>query len=303
MANKLVVVLGATGHQGGSVVTALLNHGGYSIRGLTRNTESLPAKDLAAKGVEMVQASLIDKSSLVAAFRGAYAKVYAITLPFTGVNEDVMGRNIVDACRANNVPLLVLSSLPSSLEVSNGKFNVQLMEEKCRVPAYASEVGQPTVVFYLGAFCENLLQHMGRSQLQPVSADRTKWQIFYPIVPASVPQPLSYISADVGPSALAVIDRWEDPAARERLTKAPIVVCSFMITGEEMEQTIARVTGKEVKYVPIQVPEPMKTMFDFCAEVWYPDELPPPVLKDLGVKFHTFEDYVREEVVPFMAKQ
>lgn len=44
-----IVVLGATGQQGSSVVEAFLQNNNWKVRGLTRNVESETAKKLAAK--------------------------------------------------------------------------------------------------------------------------------------------------------------------------------------------------------------------------------------------------------------
>ncbi|KZT59933.1 hypothetical protein CALCODRAFT_481025 [Calocera cornea HHB12733] len=84
--------------------------------------------------------------------------------------------------------------------------------------------------------------------------------------------------------------------------QGPIPLCSYTITGKEMVETITRVTHGEVKYFTMTdtVADPIKSLFGFCSEYWYPYELPPPILAELGVKFHSFEDYVREKVVPFM---
>jgi uncharacterized protein YbjT (DUF2867 family) len=66
---KLVVVVGATGQQGGSVINSLLKDGTFQIRGITRNVNSEKAKALYAKGVEMVVADLDNKDSLMKAFQ------------------------------------------------------------------------------------------------------------------------------------------------------------------------------------------------------------------------------------------
>ena len=71
MVQKLIVVVGATGGQGGSVITSFLKDGNWRIRGLTRNPESEKAKALSAKGVEMVKGDLGDLASLGTAFSGA----------------------------------------------------------------------------------------------------------------------------------------------------------------------------------------------------------------------------------------
>ena len=70
---KTIVVLGATGNQGGSVVDALLQDSQWDIRGVTRNIDSEKAKKLATRGVEVVSADLNDVKSLEAAFAGAQA--------------------------------------------------------------------------------------------------------------------------------------------------------------------------------------------------------------------------------------
>jgi hypothetical protein len=70
MSQKLVVVVGATGNQGGSVARRFLE-AGFRVRGLTRNVTSSAATALASSGVEVVQADLNDPDSLKKAFKGA----------------------------------------------------------------------------------------------------------------------------------------------------------------------------------------------------------------------------------------
>ena len=58
---KIVIVFGATGNQGGSVVNSILNDPRasqqFSVRGVTRDPTSDKAKALMAKGVECVKVS------------------------------------------------------------------------------------------------------------------------------------------------------------------------------------------------------------------------------------------------------
>lgn len=79
-AKKTVTVVGATGAQGGSVVDYLLKSKSqeYTIRAITRFPDSVAAKTLAARGVEVVQANLSDAAALRAAFAGSFA-VFAVT--------------------------------------------------------------------------------------------------------------------------------------------------------------------------------------------------------------------------------
>jgi hypothetical protein len=145
----LLVVVGATGTQGSSVVHAFLSASPpWRIRGLTRNPSSAASKALTAKGVEMVAADLDDPSTLPAAFAGATA-IFAVTDfwgPFMALvqsherqsrelkpgqtvnawayeHELAQAKAIADA--AAQVPGLerfVWSSLTAAREISHGKY-------------------------------------------------------------------------------------------------------------------------------------------------------------------------------------
>jgi uncharacterized protein YbjT (DUF2867 family) len=71
---KIIAVLGATGAQGGGLVRSILNdkNGEFTIRALTRNAGSDKAKALTASGIEVMEADVDSKDSLVKAFKGAY---------------------------------------------------------------------------------------------------------------------------------------------------------------------------------------------------------------------------------------
>jgi uncharacterized protein YbjT (DUF2867 family) len=65
---KLIVILGATGKQGGSVVDAFLGDERFTIRAITRDESSKKAVALRGKGVEVVNGDLGDTKSLEKAF-------------------------------------------------------------------------------------------------------------------------------------------------------------------------------------------------------------------------------------------
>ena len=79
---KLLTVFGATGQQGGSLITYILKHPTlsklYHLRGITRDTSKKASLDLKNLGVEIIQADLNDPSSLIPAVSGSYA-VFGIT--------------------------------------------------------------------------------------------------------------------------------------------------------------------------------------------------------------------------------
>lgn len=105
--SKLLVVIGATGKQGGSVIKAVLSDptakSTFSIRGVTRSVDGKAAQALKEQGVEVVAGDLNEKDSLVKAFKGAYA-VFGVTDYWQGAGMDVkkevqQGKNIVDAVK------------------------------------------------------------------------------------------------------------------------------------------------------------------------------------------------------------
>lgn len=66
-----IVIVGATGVQGRSIIKAFLQLPDWHIRGTTRDVSSATSTALSAQGVEMVQADLSDPPSLDQAFAGA----------------------------------------------------------------------------------------------------------------------------------------------------------------------------------------------------------------------------------------
>ncbi|KAF9873175.1 NmrA-like family protein [Colletotrichum karsti] len=146
MEQKLIVVVGATGNQGGSVARRFLT-AAYHVRGLTRNASSLPAAQLKSLGVEVVEASLDDARSLEDAFRGANI-IFSVTNywePFfrpdcraeaqrLGIScrqyayhvEYSQSRNIVDAAAKTLDSLdengFLVSTLSNAKKCSGGKF-------------------------------------------------------------------------------------------------------------------------------------------------------------------------------------
>lgn len=144
--SKLLVVVGATGGQGGAVINRFLKDSEWKIRGLTRNPDKPRAKDLAAQGVEMVAANLDDPASVEKAFEGAHA-IFAVTDYYDNffqlgaeksmAIETNQGINMAKA--ASKVPTLqryIWSTLIHSSALSNGEVIVPHFEGKAQVDEY-----------------------------------------------------------------------------------------------------------------------------------------------------------------------
>src|SRR5215469_2192753 len=66
--DRIVLVAGATGRQGGAVVRHMLPKG-WRLRALMRNSKSYAARQLAEKGVEFAEGDMDDPASLERAAR------------------------------------------------------------------------------------------------------------------------------------------------------------------------------------------------------------------------------------------
>ncbi|KAF8728356.1 Golgi transport complex subunit 5, partial [Rhizoctonia solani] len=148
----LVVVCGATGAQGSSVVSYLLRDGGYRVRALTRNPDGTPAQKLKSRGVEVVTCDFGNLEQVTLALRGAYA-VYGVT-NFWEHGEEAeiqQGKNLADAAKACGVRHFIWPSLPHVPIIEPRHW-----ETKITVESYLNEIGVPTTILLTPFFFENL---------------------------------------------------------------------------------------------------------------------------------------------------
>jgi len=160
---KTIVVCGATGTQGGSVIRQLLQTEDlWHIVALTRNDKSPKARSLRELGVEVKKANMESRESLVQAFKGA-DMVFAVTQPWSDDNkhcfpekEICQGKNIVDACLANKVSHLLFSSV---LNFTEKKFLMPNVESKFIIEDYLISGKTPYTLLRLPQFMDNLGSH------------------------------------------------------------------------------------------------------------------------------------------------
>ncbi|MER6976737.1 NmrA/HSCARG family protein [Streptomyces carpinensis] len=153
MVDGPILVLGATGGQGGAVTDALLGRRA-PLRALVRDPGRKSARDLADKGVEVVAGSLSDRGSLAAAMSGV-AAVFAITTPFeAGVEAEVaQGRAILAAARQKRVPHLVFSSVAGADQHTG----VPHFDSKARIEAELVSGDVPHTILGPTYFFDNAL--------------------------------------------------------------------------------------------------------------------------------------------------
>lgn len=168
--SKILTVFGATGNQGGSVISTVLGHpklsSEYKIRAVTRDPSKPSGKALADKGVEVVKADLLDKASVIKAVEGSDA-VFGVTNYWELFSKDIEvthGRNIADASKAAGVSLLIWSSIPNATKTSNGTLtHLPHFDSKAEVEDYIREQNIPATFLHAPFFMSNIKGGMQKS--------------------------------------------------------------------------------------------------------------------------------------------
>ncbi|WP_158888480.1 NmrA/HSCARG family protein [Amycolatopsis anabasis] len=151
--DKLVVVTGATGQQGGAVAARLLADG-WRVRALTRDPASAKARALTDAGAEVVAGNLEDRASVEPCIQGAYGVFSVHPGPLTpGQDEFLAGKNVVDAALAHGVTHLVYSSGAGADRTAA----LGLQQEKWAVEQYLAGAGISATVLRPASFMENYL--------------------------------------------------------------------------------------------------------------------------------------------------
>ena|SRR5882757_3871264 len=153
---KLIAVVGATGHQGGAVVSALQASGQFKVRALTRNPINHPKL-----ADEVVAADLNRPETLQAAFAGAHG-VFLVTNAWeAGGDEFKQALAAVNAAKDARVHHLIWSTLPNVEAISGGTINVPHFTAKAKVERIVSEAGFAYHTFVIAPFYyQNLLGAM-----------------------------------------------------------------------------------------------------------------------------------------------
>ena len=136
-ADRIILVTGATGTQGGAVARELLSRG-YEVRGLTRNPESDRARSMSELGVDMVRGDFDDAASLAAAMDGVHG-VFAVTNTWEhGYDGEVRhGKQLVDAALAAGVQHFVFTSVASA----DANTGIPHFDSKGEIEIYLRESG------------------------------------------------------------------------------------------------------------------------------------------------------------------
>ncbi|KAJ7339730.1 NAD(P)-binding protein, partial [Mycena albidolilacea] len=273
----LVAVVGATGTQGGSVVTSLAESDRpYRVRGFTRDASKPSAQELIKRGVEIMVVSFVvgNKEQVYKAFAGADV-AFLVTNFWEHLDmerEMTEGKLLIDAAKAGGVSRIVWSGLPSVNKFSGGKYlNVYHFEGKAVVTEYGRQSGVPFVDLQAGFYGTNFLTYPAMLVKQADGSFAIPW----PVKPtARVP----FIDAvhDYGLFARHILELPVFPDGSE------ILAHSEKITITDVAQQLSKVTGKIVAFQQITV-EQFKEGIQAM--------LPPHIVLDMTESFQSWDEF------------
>ena len=282
MANKqneerLIVVVGATGKQGGAVARSLLDRG-FRIRALTRNPQKPEAQALADQGAEVVQGDMEDRSSMERALEGAYGVFSMQNFWETGYDSEVQqGKTVADAAKAAGVEHFVYSSVGSA----HRQTSIPHFESKWEIEEHVRQIGLPYTilrpVFLMQNWEWTREMILGGTLAQPFDPDKPFQQVAV---------------EDVG--AFAAI-AFENP---DRWIGREVDLAGDEQSMTEIADTFSRVIGREVSYYQVpwdqfeeQVGEEVTLNSRWMNDVGYEADI--AALRQEYPELTSFERYLR----------
>ncbi|MFQ5675779.1 MAG: NmrA/HSCARG family protein [bacterium] len=275
---KIIAVVGATGSQGGGLVRAILNDasGGFTARALTRDVNSVKAKELAKLGAEVVAADVDDLESLKKAFQGAYG-AYCVTFfwaHFSPEKELAEAENMAKAAKEAGVQHVIWSTLEdtrkwvplsdSRMPTLMGKYKVPHFDAKGEADQVFTRLGLPTTFLLASFYWDNLI-YFG---MGPKKGPDGKLAITFPMGDKKLP---GIAAEDIGKCAYGVFMK-----GREFIGKT-VGIAGEHLTGKQMADALTKALRQEVRYN--DVPPGMYRGFGF------------PGADDLGNMFQFKRDF------------
>lgn len=256
MQARKVLVFGATGQQGGSLIQALISQG-HHITGLSRNPASPKAQALSAQGVEMKQGNFMDEQAMSELMQGMDT-VFFMTTPFEKgtEHETQQGIAVANAAKQAGVGHLIYSSVGGA-DLGTG---IPHFDSKYAVEQHIQSLGIPYTIIAPVYFMENAVA--------PWSHDALKEGVIRMAMPGD--RVLQQVSvADIGKMAAVAVNR------RESMFGKRIDLAGDSLTGEQTAAILSQASGKHLRYEGFsaeflkQHDEDMGLMYEWFDQVGY----------------------------------
>jgi uncharacterized protein YbjT (DUF2867 family) len=272
--NKVILVTGATGQQGGSVARQLLYNGWY-VCALTRNPDSPAAQALRSEGAVIAQGDLDDQLSLESALDGVYG-VYSFPNMAGGLQSEIkQGKLVADIAQKAGVKHFVQSSV-GGVERKSG---VPHFESKWLIEEHVRSLGLPATFLRPTFFMENLnwkRDHILSGSFESLGIISNK--------------SLQMIAVeDIGKFAVLAFD---NPS---KYINQGVELAGDELTEAQIVEVMSKVLGRPIDLIPpmgFQPTEDMAKMVEWFNENGYEADI--PALRIENKDLMTLEDWLKK---------
>ncbi len=275
---RVILVSGATGSQGGAVARSL-SDAGFEVRALTRDPSKPTARALAGRGIEVVRGDFDDHESLRRALEGVHG-VFSVQQFFeAGYDGEVrQGKALADAAKDAGAEQFVYSSVCGA-DLGTG---IPHFESKWEIEEYLRGIGLPHTILRPVSFMQNW-EWMREGILEGTVAQ-----------PLNPDKPMQQVAVeDIGAFATAAFKNPERWVGREA------ALAGDETTMSEAVEIFSRVTNRKVAYSQTtweqfskSVPEEITHMYRWLNEVGYDVDI--AALRNEYPGLTTFERYLRD---------
>jgi uncharacterized protein YbjT (DUF2867 family) len=232
---KTILVFGATGQQGGSVATSLLE-AGWQVRAFVRDPDSPKSIALRAAGAELVQGTFADVSVIRAAMEGAHG-VFSVQpssgqgaeLGLSDMDEVRYGTSIADLAVECGIEHLVYSSTNALGGKPTGMGH---FDSKAQIEGHIHKLPIKATIVRPAAFMEMLM-------MPGFGLDKGRFNFFM-----EKNQSMQFLAVeDIGKYVAAVF------ADCARFSGKTFEIASDSVTGGQLEAIFTEAAGHPIHYV------------------------------------------------------
>ena len=281
--DRMVLVTGATGRQGGAVIRYMLPKG-WRLRALVFKADDSTVQRLTDQSIEVVRGDLEDPASLERAVRGVYGVYSVQDFWSVGAKREVQqGKNIADAARKAGVEHFVYSSVGGA-ERNSG---IDHWESKWEVENHIRKLGLPATMIRPAAFMENYY-------IDQVEIGILKGKLLDPIRTDKPYQTIA--SSDIGAFVALAFERPKE------FIGGALEIAGSELTNPQAAQVFSRVLGKPVKFQKLPMPmvrlflgKEFYQMFRWFNQAGFNANIPELRRKYPEVQLQTLEEWLRAE--------
>jgi uncharacterized protein YbjT (DUF2867 family) len=275
---KIIVVVGATGAQGGGLAHAILSDSNseFTVRAITRDPGSDKAKELATLGAEIVKADIDDAEGFKQALKGAYGAFFVTFFwaHYSPEKEMAEAQIMAKAAKEAGIKHIIWSTLEDvtnwvplnddSMPTLREKYKVPHFDGKGKSDRYFIDEAVPVTFMLASYYWENLI-YFG---MGPKRGTDGKLSITFPMGDKKM---AGIAAEDIGRCAYGIFQKGESLIGKR------IGIAGDQLSCAEMARAMSKALGEEVNYNEITAEQ--YRAFGF------------PGADDLGNMFQFYRDF------------